>query len=40
MELEFDLKDYWNEVLEELSGKVSAISFDVWIKTLKPENEI
>ena len=37
MELEFDLKEYWNEVLEELSGKVSAISFDVWIKTLKPE---
>ena len=34
---DFDLKQYWNEVLEELSGKVSAISFDVWIKTLKPE---
>ena len=37
MATDFDIKEYWNEVLEELSGKVSAISFDVWIKTLKPE---
>jgi len=37
MAVDFDIKEYWNEVLEELSGKVSAISFDVWIKTLKPE---
>ena len=38
MSTEFDLEQYWEkEVLEDLSRKVSAISFDVWIKTLKPE---
>ena len=34
---DFHLESYWKEVLEELVGKISAISFDVWIKTLKPQ---
>lgn len=37
MSADFSLEEYWKEVLEEVSGKVSAISFDVWIKTLKPK---
>ena len=37
MDSNFNIEEYWKEVLEEMSGKVSAISFDVWIKTLKPE---
>ena len=37
MSNDFQLDEYWEEVLEELSGKVSAVSFDVWIRTLKPQ---
>ena len=37
MSKDFELEEYWKEVLEEISGKVSTISFDVWIRTLKPQ---
>lgn len=37
MNAEFSIDDFWTEVLEELVGKMSTISFDVWIRTLKPQ---
>lgn len=30
------ISDVWQKVLDEISTKLSTVTFDVWIKTLKP----
>jgi len=31
-----DLKEIWNSVLAQMAEEVSAVSFDTWIKPIKP----
>ncbi|MEG1581647.1 MAG: chromosomal replication initiator protein DnaA [Clostridia bacterium] len=34
--LDLDIEKMWNSVLDKVAGEITAISFDVWVKSLEP----